>query len=493
MFNISDRRLWGNEAADDENPQILNSYFFLNPDYQPFFAKHEKLMISRAKKGMGKSALINELAYRLSKDENSIVLNIKGNDLIAQRPVNYGAPDEHIHDWMQRICMLINREIGGRINFASNDDEILLVESSELSGYKRRNLVGSLLSRIKLKTSNAELCLPVVTDNIKLLERIINRENFNIWILVDDIDAIFVNKEEERRRLSTFFTACREISSSYKGVNLRCTIRSDVWASIRKDDESLDKVEQYILDLHWSRSDMGKLLAKRINSFETRVGKLEPLSLREQKDINNLDDSKLGDKRESWEHELNKAFPPIYPWGKGWRQNYDLLYMLGGKRPRWVLQLCRMASEIAKKNKAKRIKLGHIKQVLEKYCSIRVDDICREHQHQCQTMPEIINLFYNNKSSYTTNELLQHIDEAFQKNLNVTIDGVEIHRPIEVARFLFRASFFHAQCLLNNNIKYFSFEERPELLKYESNPDNGVQWTIQPAFRSALNIEQVQG
>ncbi len=491
MFNISDRRLWGNEAADDENPQILNSYFLPNPECELFLAKHERLSITRARKGMGKSTLVNELAYRLSNDENSIVLNIKGSDLVAQRPVNYGTADEHIHDWMQRICMLINREIGARINFAFNDDEILLVESSELSGYKRRNLFGSLLSRIKLKMSNAELFVPTVSEHIKLLERVTNGENFNIWVLVDDIDATFVNIKQERLRLSTFFSACREISSSYKGVNIRSTIRTDVWASIRKSDESLDKVEQYIIDLHWSKRDIGKLLAKRINSFETRIGKLEKLPMRAQ-NLVDVETATMHEKRELWGKELDKVFHPFYTWGNGMRPSFVLLHILGGGRPRWVLQLCRMASIIAKKNMAKRIKIGHINQVLKKYSSIRIDDICREHQHQCPAMPEIINWFSNKKSSYTTEELLQHIDESLQKRPRVAIDGVEVNSPMEVAQFLFRASFIQAQSQLNDAVQYYSFEEKPELLRYVSNPDDGMQWTIHPTFRTALNIAQVQ-
>lgn len=491
MFNISDKRLWGNEAADDENPIILNSYFLSNPDCEPFFEKHERLLISRARKGMGKSALINELAYRLSNDGNSIIINVKGSDLVAQRPTNYGTPDEHIHDWMQRICMLINREIGARISFAFNDDDILMVEASELSGYKRRNLFGCLLSRIKLKMSNAELSVPPVAQHIKLLERVTKGKLFNIWVLVDDIDSTFINNEQERLRLSTFFSACREISSSYEGVNVRSTCRTDVWASIRKYDESLDKVEQYIIDIYWSKRDIGKLLAKRIISFETRGCKFESLSLSQQ--LLDVKSAMLIEKRELWEKALDKVFASTYPWGDDRRSSYVLMHLLGAGRPRWVLQLCRMASKIASKNRAKRIKIGHIKQCLARFCSIRVDDICREHQHQCQSILEIINWFSNNKGNYTTEELLHHIDEALQKHFSVTIDGVEVNSPMEVARFLFRASFLVGQCKIDHNIKYYAFEEKPELLRYKSNPDDGMQWIIQPAFRTALNIAQVQG
>ena len=95
---------------------------------------------------MGKSALLNEYANRQERRERSFVINIKGSDLVSQKPVQDLSTAEHIHDWQQRFCMCINREIGNSIQFAADDDdEILLVENSELLGLKKRNLLGSLV------------------------------------------------------------------------------------------------------------------------------------------------------------------------------------------------------------------------------------------------------------------------------------------------------------------------------------------------------------
>ena len=38
MKNLSDRRLWGNEAADDELPEILNAYFLSQQEFADFFS-----------------------------------------------------------------------------------------------------------------------------------------------------------------------------------------------------------------------------------------------------------------------------------------------------------------------------------------------------------------------------------------------------------------------------------------------------------------------
>lgn len=43
-------------------------------------------------------------------------------------------------------------------------------------------------------------------------------------------------------------------------------MRTDVWAII-KDDEALDKCEQYMIDLKWSTEDTGRILANKILTY----------------------------------------------------------------------------------------------------------------------------------------------------------------------------------------------------------------------------------
>lgn len=486
-INITDRALWGNEAADDEQPNVLHSYFLPHECSDEFFSKSERLIVARARKGMGKSALVNELAYRLRLENESIVINIKGKDLVAQKPTSHSTHDQQIYDWMQRICILINREIGNRINFAANDDEILLVESAELAGFKRKNLLSSLLSRLKMKLPNIEIRSPEIAEHLKILERINDTGRFSIWVLVDDIDATFINTEEEFRRLSTFFSACREVVADFNEIYIRTTVRADVWASIRKSDESLDKVEQYIVDLKWSRRDIGKLLAKRIQSYKQRSDDGSQMTLRDQ--LLQAQPERIEERRSLWEAELLEIFPSTYPWGNGKRSNYRLLFLLGAGRPRWVLQLCRMASKAAKMQNrtASKIKLSYIKQALSGYSSIRLDDVCREHQHQCPAIAEIVNAFSTNELNCTTDRLLGTIRERIIDNIDVTIDGDHVTTPLDIARFLFRAGFFIAQESVEEQIHYYYFEDKPELLRFESNLDDGFRWSVEPAFRSALN------
>lgn len=272
MLKVDDRLLWGNEAADDEDPELLNSYFVTQSEWSDFFDFKRPLSIARARKGMGKSALIRECAFRLDSDNNHVAISIKGSDLVAQKEFSSKTPIEQIYDWQQRICSIINRHLGASIGVAFSDDKITLVESAELSGFKSRNLVGLLVDRLKGKLGPADLQKIAVADAKALLNRVTQSSSFQVILLVDDIDATFNNSPEECLRLSTFFSACREVASNFKGISIRTVIRSDVWASIRKTDEALDKVEQYIFDINWSKKEFRSFLNERISSYCRRIG-----------------------------------------------------------------------------------------------------------------------------------------------------------------------------------------------------------------------------
>lgn len=88
MDFLDDRNLWGNEAGEDEEPAVLSSYFVRQPEFDAFFDPDVRLSVARARKGMGKSALLKECEYLAGRDGKVVVVSLKGADLVAQRPVN---------------------------------------------------------------------------------------------------------------------------------------------------------------------------------------------------------------------------------------------------------------------------------------------------------------------------------------------------------------------------------------------------------------------
>ena len=76
--------LFGNEAGEDENKRRLNEYYLEKEKNKIFHSSERKLGFVRARKGVGKSALLNYSAYKIEeKSEKDIVINIKASELIA--------------------------------------------------------------------------------------------------------------------------------------------------------------------------------------------------------------------------------------------------------------------------------------------------------------------------------------------------------------------------------------------------------------------------
>ena len=146
---------FGNEAGDDVKPKELISYFVEQVPFQKYLDSNQRILLATAKKGVGKSALIRWIEAKLledsSKEEQPLIITIKGSDLVRSNfhsLSNPQLPNEYIRDWMMRICAVINRRIGSELQFAISDDQILMVESAELDGFKDRNLLSSLSERL---------------------------------------------------------------------------------------------------------------------------------------------------------------------------------------------------------------------------------------------------------------------------------------------------------------------------------------------------------
>jgi hypothetical protein len=479
MIDITDPELWGNEAADDEDPETLDSYFVDQPTFRPFFDSSVRLSIARARKGLGKSALLRLGAFRLPRGSSSIVLEMKGADLAALRPAGSLSPDQHLYDWQQRLCMTINRELGVRAGLALNDDTITLVETAELAGWRRRNLVGALVDRLLGKIGPAQVSKVDAKDHRALFQRLQAKKDWDVWLFIDDIDATFRQSPEESLRLSTFFSACRAIVSNFSGVHIRTCVRTDVWTSIRRTDEALDKCEQYIFDISWSQRETGLILAERVASY---LGRQSGESVVVRRSVSPTAEPNL--------RLLERVFTPHFPWGRSTRPAHSVIHVYSAGRPRWAAQLCRMAAKEAASVRDNAIKFGHIKEVLTDYGRFRLDDIAREHKHQCPEVSLVVNAFSRHSYRFSTNELLEFVATRIISSGSITIEGGGAS-ALSLAHFLFRIGFLIA-CERTSpgtgGPRYYSCDEKPELLMNSSNFDDDCEWHIHPSFQAALGV-----
>ncbi len=467
---------FGDETGDMVDPIELTTYFVEQDTFHSFLDPKKRIAIATAKKGIGKSALIQWLSYRVAQDRpDALVIKCRGSDLTRNQfglTSKLESPNDYIRDWMVRICALANRRLASELEIAISDDQMTLVESAELDGFKSKNLVGSLTSRLTKLLGRLAPTQQKAQNDVELLKRANTRQ---LWILIDDLDATFQNTPEECLSISTFFSACRYLAQDVKDTSFRITMRSNVWAVIRRFDESLDKMEQYVSEINWQESDFRRLLYRRIKSQLVELRMDPPVIERgaSQQQIEN--------------QHIALVFVPKVTWGVEEVQTYRVIYTLSYHRPRWAIQLCKLAQKEALP-RDNLINKGHIDSIWGEYGAKRIADLVAEHKHQCKEIEELVNAFRGAERLMKRDELIRWIKNHITNHLRPFIDGKQIAAPVDVAHFLYRIGFIVARSDEPRGYEHYSFESMPDFLTSRTNDDFGMSWEIHPCYREALDI-----
>lgn len=483
-LDFTDGALFGNDAGEDEAPDILNSYFVDQPAFRPFLSRGVPFQLARSRKGMGKSALLSKLAYDLENSDNPpIVVKVTGANLVGISPPPLNSTFLELQNyWARVICTRINFAIANRLNFAFSDNAMALVESAEISGFKERNLVGSLIHRIKSSKIPLEAKPQAATNHEELLKRIPERiPNFEVWLLVDDIDSTYLDSPELRALTSTFFSACRALVRDVQGLSIRASVRSDVWSALRHN-EDLDKCEQYVTEIFWSAPDLNVILSKKIYSYYYRSDFARAV-------VDGLD------YRRNAVRMLEFAFTNRVLWGGRMVPPFRPIHVLSAGRPRWMSQLCRLAGVQAAKNNHNLIGAPEINEVMKTYSRYRLNDIYKEHSHQYAGLEKLIETFSNSPARYSTGDILSQIATKYTNAVGANnipeLDGFPYKGPLQIAHFLFKIGFIVGRRERDGDAAgadYIRFEERPELLSDGRNPDDDLIWEVHPSYREALSI-----
>ena len=472
---------FGNEAGDDATEEELASYFVEKYDFSKYTDPKKRLLITTAKKGMGKSALIKRLHHVIKKENRkSLTIRCRGSDLSRSSfklRENPETPNEYIRDWTIRICTLINREIAKTINFATTNDEISIVESAEIDGYKEKNLIRCLIDRFG--GILGKYCPKTMEPNNP--HEALKRLQFeNVYLLIDDLDATFQNTKTELLSLSTFFSACRYLTQDMKGISFRATMRSDVWPIIRRFDESLDKLEQYINELKWTSDEFRTLLFKRI------LSQIEENSFK-------APEKKSNESSDAYEcRVLDLLFSKEMMWGKKYVKSYSIIYTLSYGRPRWAIQLCKSAQISANKMGRNVITKEDIDSVWGEYGKKRIADLVAEHKHQCDRIEEVVTAFRGENRLFTRDELTLVINNKILNHLPLWIDSKKPGSPLDVASFLYRIGFLVARSEeKDGHYEHYHFDDMPDFLSSRTDNDFNVKWEVHPCYREALDIRKI--
>ena len=488
VIKLDDKTLFGNDAGEDEDESVLVSYFVNQAAFSDFLDPQIRLHVARGRKGMGKSALLVRFAHEVKASPMMpILIHVVPSSLAALKEPPQTENAVLLENyWKQVICAAINMELANQIGFAWKDDQIALVESAEIAGFKGQNIVGALLSRLIAKINIggaielAQHARPTA-NNEQLLQRVSaeSRKARRVWFLLDDIDTKYQNTPAQQAYVSSFFSACRYLVNNISGLGIRATVRTDVWSSLRTA-EDLDKFEQYVAEIVWSGPQQKDILANRILAYLKRIYPDDPIS-------------------RTWtiethgDHLIELVFNRRMRWGNSAAPSIQVLRILAGGRPRWMAQLCRFAGVQAVKVSSSHIGIQEINQVMGDFGRRRVADLYKEHGHQFSDLKRLIECFSGGPRRYTTAELATRITNTYIRQrsaINIPdIDGTAYRDSWQIAHFIYKCGFITGHNNTDTSLdvpEFVSYDARPDLLEVETNLDDGMTWEIQPAYRRIL-------
>jgi hypothetical protein len=171
---------------------------------------------------------------------------------------------------------------------------------------------------------------------------------------------------------------------------------------------------------------------------------------------------------------------------------YKVLYTLSYERPRWAIQLCKLAKEAALRHGAVRINKLHIDEVWGEYGAKRIADLVAEHKHQCPQVEELLNGFRGATRKMSRGELFSWINNRISEHLAARIEGNITRKPMEISRFLYRLGFIVARSeKADGSYEHYRFDQMPDFLTSRTDEDFGLKWEIHPCYREALDIAKL--
>lgn len=481
-IKLTDPTLFGNDAAEDEADAIFNSYVLERDEVQRFVDPSYRIQIARAYKGEGKSALLRLARDRISSTQrDDIVISATGASISPDRQDL--DTDHWVRDWKKTLFGLIANEIGARLGAAWSDDAMSLVQEAELNGFRSRSIVGSILDRLNIQQLPITERKTRAANTEKLVERWAHRQ-VPVWLFIDDVDQNFEDTPQARAKAASFFIACRHLHNQVPQLQLRAAVRPNVWTTIKLQYEALSHVEQYCVDLTWDVPSLRKLLGRRVEAQLERAGSHKTF-------LANLPRS--GEFRD--EKLISLVFEEEMPWGyKQTRPPHVVLTTLARRRPRWLIELSKVAANAAERAGASRVSIQHIRSTLADFGRRRIEDTNSEFRPQCPQVGEIIAAFADQQEQYTTDQLITTIKNRVLQALSPQIAGGSGKtRPIDVAQFLFRIGFLTARREVENGYEHVTYADNPTLFSVRTNIDQGHSWEIHPVFRQALGLRDESG
>lgn len=418
-------KLFGQEAAEDEDFERLQAYYIKNKTHEKLTA-NLPLRILVGHKGIGKSAIFT-IARHEDIDANRISILIRPDDIsgIGKNNMDFS---QIIREWKDGLITIITNKVLENLG-------LLLEEKNTFQ--KVINTGGKIINYLITTFSNQLKEVKLNPTNRVIINKFL--EDNRIIVYIDDLDRGWASKKEDIQRISALLNAVRDLCNDNKGLQFRISLRTDVYYLVRTSDESTDKIESSVIWHNWTNHEILLLLIKRIETFFNRTFDIEKLK--------NVKQSQLS-------HYLNPIFEEKFnAYGK-WNNApiYRILMSLIRKRPRDLVKLCTLAAKDAYDRGSDQIKTENFQAIFSEYSQGRVQDTVNEYKSE---LPQIERLLLNMKPSrnelrehkgyiYDTNRLKQKIRNIIEQGKFVYTNGKEA-KDMDLLQFMYKINFITAR------------------------------------------------
>ena len=462
------QKLFGNEAAEDEDVDRLKEYYFKNNVFDKVTADLS-LRILVGHKGVGKSALFTVAMFE-DKEKGHLPILIKPDDIadLGQKNDNFL---QLIRDWKKGLQKIIASKV--LTSLGLSDQASKLSKLANFSG----QLVNFLLETIDVSKEKINLD----ASKQHLIKAFVKTKKIIVYI--DDLDRGWQSRPEDIQRISALVNAIRDLSNENKAINFKISLRSDVYFLYRTSDESTDKIESSVIWYSWSNHEILLLLIKRIETFFGNTFNIDSYKNLRQQQLSLY---------------LASVFDKRYNGSGKWSDvpMHKVLMSMIRKRPRDLVKLCTLAARQAQSSKNDHIKTLHLKAIFEEYSQGRIQDTINEYKSE---LPSIERLLLGMKPTrktlqakdgyiYTSSELNTKINNILEQGKFTSTNG-KLLLAKDLAQFLYKINFITARKVVEDGIDRKYFEENRYLSTQYAN--FGYDWEVHPAFRWALQPDNI--
>jgi len=464
------RKLFGFEDAEGEQIDRLKEYYFKNDSYEEVISDLP-LRILVGHKGVGKSALF-KIAMNEQESEGHLTILIRPDD-IAEIGELHDTLLISIKKWKFGLTAIIAEKVLSK--FGLSDPTV------------RGKIIQYGMKITKLISDTAK---PYLTDKVDFTpSRKLLVENFlkteKVIVYLDDLDRGWQNRKEGVVMISALLNSIRDLSYINPGLSFKLSLRSDVYAAVRFEDESSDKISGSVTWHSYSLHDIYVMLVVRILTFRNESFNEENLRKMDQRRLSYYLEPIM---------EINFS-------GKGkWESApiHKVILSLIRKRPRDIVKLCSLAARKARKEKSTIIKTSHWESIFEEYSQGVIHDTIVEYKTE---LIDIERLIFGMKPSgkvtaasdvfnFSTSELKLKLNKIIERGSFRFANG-KTATAQDLAQFLFKINFLTAWKRLDDGkIQRKYFEENNYLSS--SFVDFGYNWEVHLAYRWALQPDTLE-